>query len=171
MHKNNHFFESKLWNAAGLFFAVFLLSACMHTTVYHSYVPVSSDGWNKADTFLYNLPKTSSADAYTIDVGVRTTDRYKYRSLWLVVEQDLLKKGQFKRDTLNCPISNEDGVMLGKGFCAYQQEIPLRSISTGPGGGHTVKIFHIMRSETLYGIWDVGINVSSNSLQHQFVEK
>lgn len=147
--------------------AVFLFNSCMESTVFHAYQPVEKEGWSKHDTICFQLPEDSVTDIYKINIGLRTTDDYKYTSLWIVIEQDLEKKGTFTRDTINFPVTDKYGNMLGKGYSSYQQEKPVEDIRVTPAGGTTVKLYHIMKREVVGGISDVGINVLSDSLLHQ----
>lgn len=145
--------------------AILLLSGCMGSSVYHGYQPISKEGWSKHDTIIFQLPKDSIPDTYSLEIGLRTRDTYRYTSIWLVVEQDLEKKGVFTRDTINFPVTDHYGNILGYGFSAHQQEIPVKKIAVNPGGGITVKLYHIMKREVIEGVTDAGINVLSDSLQ------
>lgn len=145
--------------------AVLLLTGCNNSTVYHSYQGVDAEGWGKHDTLYYQLPKDSIPDTYSIKIGLRITEAYRYTSLWLVMEQDLGKKGIFIRDTINIPTTDKSGNILGNGFSSHQQEIKVKDIPVNPGSGSTIKLYHIMKREVITGISDVGINVLSDSLQ------
>lgn len=152
---------------AAAFVAIFLFNSCTESTVFHAYQPVDKEGWGKHDTLYFQLPKDSVTDMYTMKIGLRTTDDYKYTSLWIVLEQDLEKKGKFTRDTVNFPVTDKQGNILGKGFSSYQQEMEVEKVKTTPQGGTTVKLYHIMKREVVDGISDVGINVLSDSLLRQ----
>lgn len=143
-----------------------LLGSCTKATIYHSYLNIDKEGWGKHDTLVYQLTDDSIPDTYSISLGLRTNDAYKYTDLWVVVAQDLEKKGTFVRDTVKFPITDKNGIMLGNGYAAYQQEIPVLTAKKTLAGGNTIKVFHIMKREVITGIQDVGINVSSDSLQH-----
>lgn len=158
------------WGIAIMMIAI-LLGGCSNPTIYHAYQSIDEEGWSKHDTLVYQLPQDSVHDIYSIKIGLRTTDTYRYTDLWLVVAQDLEKKGLFVRDTIKYPISDKNGIMYGKGYATHQQEKPLLTVRTSPTGGRTIKIFHVMKREVISGIQDVGINVSSDSLQRQFAKK
>lgn len=151
--------------------AVFLFNSCTESTVFHTYQPIDKEGWGKHDTLYFQLPKDSVTDMYTMKIGLRTTDSYKYTSLWIVLEQDLEKKGKFTRDTVNFQVTDKFGNALGKGFSSYQQEMEVGKVKTTSNGGTTVKLYHIMKREVVKGISDVGINVLSDSLQRQSARK
>lgn len=148
--------------------AILVFNCCTGPTIYHSYQTLEEAGWAKHDTLTFQLPQDSIPDTYSIKIGLRTTDDYRYTSLWLVMEQDLQKKGVFVRDTINYPITDKNGGTIGKGFSSHQQEIPVKSLSVTKEGGTTVRLFHIMKREVIPGVQDVGINVLSDSLQHLY---
>lgn len=154
-----------------IFTAILLLNGCTGATIYHFYQPIDKSGWGKHDTLVYQLPKDSIPDVYTISIGLRTTDTYLYTSLWIVMEEDLKAKGVFVRDTINYPVTDKSGSMLGSGFSSHQQEIKVKTIAVTPQSGTTVKLFHIMKRESIQGIQNIGINVSSDSLQRQFSKR
>lgn len=158
------------WGIAALT-TIFLFNGCTGATIYHTYQAIDHEGWGKHDTLYYQLPKDSIPDTYTIKIGLRTTDVYRYTSLWLVMEQDLEKKGTFVRDTINLPVTDSNGNFLGRGFSSRQQEIPVKNVTVSSQSGTTIKLYHIMKREVIPGISDIGINVLSDSLQRQSVGK
>lgn len=162
--------KNTVWGTAFMIGAV-LFASCTNATIYHAYQSIDEEGWSKHDTLVYRLPPDSVRDIYSINIGLRTSDTYRYTGLWLVIAQDLEKKGSFVRDTINYQITDKNGIMLGKGYATHQQEKPFLTIRTTPYGGRTIKIFHIMKREVISGIKDVGINVLSDSLQRQSLKR
>ena len=66
------------------------VSACQNNTYYHSYQSASTAGWHKNDTFVFSLPNTISPLNYEYEIGIRHKDTYKYRDLWLTINEDTL---------------------------------------------------------------------------------
>ncbi len=166
-------FPSKAARIAALLFLISLIGGgcTSRSTVFHAYQAVDKNGWGKHDTVIFQLPQDSLPDVWQLNVGVRIDNHIPYTTLWLVLSQDLEKKGVFEADTIPVSVTNKQGILNGSGYSSYQQEVKAIQVKTGPKGGHTVKVTHVMKREDIPGVWYVGLNVSSDSLRRLYEGK
>lgn len=97
-----------------------MLGACQPNTTYYMYQPVSSKGWNRTDTLIFNLPDSLTFGTYKLGIGIRHTGKYPYRDLWLELSQltpDEKAEGKWKekKDTLHLYLANKQGNWMGSG--------------------------------------------------------
>ena len=82
------------------------ITACQNNTYYHSYQSASTAGWHKNDTLVYSLSTPINSLDYDYEIGIRHKDTYKYRDLWLTINQD----------TLHLYLADSIGNWQGKGI-------------------------------------------------------
>ena len=162
---------SKAARIAALLLSLVWFSCTSRSTVFHEYQAVDKNDWGKHDTVVFNLPQNSLPDVWNLSIGVRLDNHLPYTTLWLVIWQDLEKKGVYVKDTVAVPVTNGHGALNGSGYTSYQQEVTATQVRTSLQGGHTVKITHLMKREAIPGVWYVGLNVSSDSLRRQYEGK
>ena len=108
-----------------------LVCACQHDTVYYTYHPIPNKGWSRGDTLRFSLPDTLTPGTYNLEVGVRHSNKYPYRDLWLELIQYIPGEKSSdswvaKKDTIHLYLANEKGNWKG----------------TGTTGGHFQLISH-----------------------------
>ena len=140
---------------------LFLLSACNHQTVYHSYQHISNEGWSKSDTLFFNVPLTDSTTyAYKLSVEVRNFGNYPYTNLYLFVSHNTSDSAIFVTDTLTCTLADKEGKWRGTGLGSlYQTQFFCKDLPTLRKGVYTIKINQGMQDALLQGISDVGIHI------------
>jgi len=142
-------------NIAISFLGFFLLTvSCQQDTIYHSYQPVASTGWNKNDTICFSLPTSIYSDSYEYEIGVRHLYSYKYKDIWLTINQD----------TIHLYLADSVGHWKGNGIGEMRQFTQLIKLHTIQHD--SIKDFHlkhIMNDSLLTGIQDVGIQIKRRS--------
>jgi len=140
-----------------------LLAACQPHTIYHSFHTLPKDGWNKSDTLVYPVPaKDIKAGHYELQIEIRHTQEFAYRSIWIVVYQNLQDSTRFTADTLQCVLTNEKDQFTGAGLNRYYQaSFPLKTVTLNSAYTPVFKIAHYMKKGRIEGIHDVGIRLSS----------
>lgn len=156
-HKLLHQLKNKL-----TWLPILILAACQNNTVYHSYEPVSLDGWSKSDTLVYTLPNSIPAGKYEVEIGIRHQESYPYRDLWLEIGHNTQDSLVYVTDTLQLFLADEAGNKTGDGPCGlyqcglpYKASLPIRA----EGSTRAFRIVHIMTDNPLTGISDVGIRL------------
>ena len=97
-----------------------LVCACQHDTVYYTYHPIPDNGWKRGDTLRFCLPDTLTPGTYNLEVGVRHSNQYPYRDLWLELIQYIQGEKPSdgwiaKKDTIHIYLANEKGNWNGTG--------------------------------------------------------
>lgn len=128
-------------------------------TYFHQYKAVDVDGWMNGDTVVFHLTPSSCQQTLAAEVGVRTTDAFKYNTLYLLGElrcEDQL----ISTDTLTVNIFDEDGLSLGNGFPYPTSTSQLPPIAVDSGLNYTYTITPYMQPEQVVGVKDIGIKLS-----------
>lgn len=139
--------------------AAIIMAACSSPTEHSGFTTISPDGWRYGDTVRFT---PSAADSITYEgcdltIVVRNNNNYEYSNLWLRL--DYPGKDSTYTDTLNIVLADDFGNWLGKGIGgSYQmRDTVMRGIDLDPG--REIKVTHIMRTDTLEGIEQIGIIV------------
>lgn len=134
--------------------ALFLtFSACQNKTYYHSYQSASTAGWHKNDTFVYTLSNAINPSDYDYEIGIRHKDTYKYRDLWLTINQD----------TLHLYLADSIGNWKGKGIGNTRQLTSSWKINNLPEDSIAAfRMIHIMKDSILPDILDVGLQIKEH---------
>lgn len=140
--------------------AVLALSACSEHKICDNYRTLSTEGWERGDTICYPIDSVETSGNYTIEIGLRTTHDFPFQKLWLVVEQHYTHPEAFCRDTLPCVLATPNGDITGHGISRYDYKIPLGMQHFEVGQRGVIVVHHIMRSDLLPGISDVGVVVT-----------
>lgn len=140
-------------------YCVFLLASCeSNKTFFHQYKSVDTSGWEGDDTLVYHLPPSSKHQVMSAELGVRSTDAFRYNTLFVI--GTLEKDGhEISSDTLFINIYGRDGAPLGKGllFPTCTQSIPSFEVDSGVEYTYTVRQF--MKAKKLEGVKDVGLKL------------
>ncbi len=145
------------------FFAVLLLSACDRGTVYHSFHPLSEDGWNKKDTLCFDMQVADSQTSYRLYVELRYRDTYPYRNLSLLVDYLTPDSVYLQTGTLQMMLADDAGVWLGEGLNGlYQCSFSAGIIPVNKPGQYRILLTYAFPDSVLPGISDVGIRVNKS---------
>lgn len=126
------------------------VSSCQNNTYYHSYQSASTAGWHKNDTFVFSLPNTISPLNYEYEIGIRHKDTYKYRDLWLTINED----------TLHLYLADSIGNWKGKGIGNTRQlSSSWDSNKFAKDSISEFRIIHIMKDSILSDIQDIGLQI------------
>lgn len=139
--------------------ATVLLTTCTDGTFLHRYLPITDEGWGRADTLRFSLPDISRTGDYPVSVGLRYGNRFPYTGMWVEAEIRLFHPSLVCRDTLYIPISDENGHSLGQGVSLQQHEVPLTTLHLQRGQQGTIRLRQIMMREVVPDISDVGIRI------------
>ena len=131
--------------------ALFLtIPACQNRIYYHSYQSASTAGWYKNDTLVYTLSNSINPSDYDYEIGIRHKDTYKYRDLWLTINQD----------TLHLYLADSIGNWQGKGIGNTRQlTLPWENNKSPQDSIAEFRIIHIMKDSILPDILDIGLQI------------
>lgn len=134
-----------------------MMAGCTTDTVYNSYQHTPIKGWEKNDTLKFDIPRLAEGGPYALDLGLRINSAYPFMSLTLIVEQTIYPGNRQYRDTLNCPLINENGNMLGQGVSSFQYNFHANRLHLDTGDSLHITVRHDMKREILPGVSDIGI--------------
>ena len=126
------------------------ITACQNNTYYHSYQSASTAGWHKNDTLVYSLSTPINSLDYDYEIGIRHKDTYKYRDLWLTINQD----------TLHLYLADSIGNWQGKGIGNTKQlTLPWENNQSSQDSIDEFRIVYIMKDSILPDILDIGLQI------------
>ena len=128
-----------------------LLISCQGHTFYHSYQPVNTTGWHKNDTMVYTLDAPVINKELTLEIGIRHTDSYPYRDIWLTVNLD----------TVHIYLTDSKGHWSGKGIGELRSLTHRLPFCHPKDSIKEIRIAHIMTDNPLTGIHDIGIRITN----------
>ena len=140
-----------------------LLVSCRQDTLYHTYQTITTDnGWNKLDTLSYRLPKDLEGDHFRLEIGLRNTNQYPFRDIWLSISQNWEDSLVFQTDTLHFYLADEQGKWINGGNTGklfqhtYLCDQPF---TIHPSSANELRLTHLMQVNPLPGINDAGIRL------------
>ncbi len=119
-----------------------------------------SDGWAYNDTLVFMpvIPDTT-ATGYLI-LSIRHDNEYPYSNLWIEVRSTLSDSTE-RADTVNFLLANPYGRWYGQGFGASYQISDTISRPITLTDSLPVKVRHIMRTDTVRNIEQLGVTFVS----------
>ena len=147
--------------------AAVTLVSCDKSRVFDDFHSVGS-AWHHDSIVSYNLPKLDTTKSYDLFVNLRTSNKYPFSNLFLIVALEQ-PDGMTKVDTLEYQMAEPDGTMLGNGFSDikesklyYKEKMKFKS------GKYRVQIKQAVREtgkvdglQELPGITEVGFRIES----------
>lgn len=146
-------------HTAPLIAAITLLTACSGSTEHSGFTTLDPDGWIYGDTVRCIPAPDDSSSLKVCDVilVVRNNNSYEYSNLWLRL--DYPGADTIRTDTLNVVLADDFGNWLGKGIGGSYQlsDTVLKGVELYTA--REIKVTHIMRTDTLQGLEQIGIIV------------
>lgn len=127
---------------------------------YSQFKNIPTEGWSYNDTLTFIPEPNDSTATGILTIALRHNNDYIYNNLW--VEVSYFNDSVTVADTLNIELADIYGRWHGKGIGARFQIEDTISSSFNAIRGNRVKVRHIMRTDTLNGIEQVGIIFLSN---------
>lgn len=131
--------------------------SCTTNTVFHKYHPIDEKGWSDNDTVYFQLPDSMATGKYKTEIGIRHTNLYPYKDIWLSIKSD----NRDKTDTIHIYLVNDRGNWNGNGSTGgyYQYSVPITELNDHLSSDSIIKVYHIMKDNPLSGITDVGLKI------------
>ena len=141
--------------------ALIMPSCSDPTVVYDHYCPTPVEGWEPGDELKFHIDTLCQAGNYTLTIGVRTSMSipYPYQSLTILMQQRWHNPERVLSDTLVIPLTNERGDASGYGVSYNQSDTFYQTLTLPAGTSADITIHHLMRSEMLQGVSDVGLRL------------
>ena len=135
------------------------LTSCDTNTPYYHYAHTPIDGWEKNDTLRYNVQPLKKGGEHQITVALRLNGAYPFRKLYLIMEQDIYPRLQYKTDTICFDVTSKEGRFTGNGISYYQYTVPVCREHFIENDSIHITIRHAMKRDILPGISDIGIKL------------
>jgi gliding motility-associated lipoprotein GldH len=148
-----------------IFLMVVLLAvSCQSDILFTGHNDFNQDGWSRHNEARFMAEITDTITASRVDITIRTGSDYPYRNIFLFVSAHS-PGGERITDTLEYMLADEKGNRLGQGTGDIR-ELNLnyrRNVYFPVSGTYTFVIEHAMRTETLEGVYDVGLRIMKES--------
>lgn len=134
-------------------------TSCDTNTPYYHYAHTPIDGWEKNDTLRYDVQPLKKGGEHQITVALRLNGAYPFRKLYLIMEQDIYPRLQYKTDTICFDVTSKEGRFTGNGISYYQYTVPVCREHFMENDSIHITIRHAMKRDILPGISDIGIKL------------
>ena len=156
MHKLVAIFVSML-------FVSLLIASCTDTRVGDKWLTIPPEGWSKDSVQVLKFDIDDTTNYHTLSIGVRNTDAYRYRNLWLFVNTQT-PLGKEHTDTFELMLGSPEGKWYGAGWGnLFSVVAPYREVRFLETGTFTFRIKQGMRHDVLEGIEGVGIRIDKSA--------
>jgi len=148
---------------------VVLLVSCDKKRVFDEYKPLDGK-WKKDNVVSFNFDQKDTVSKYNMFINVRNNNSYPYSNLFLIVHLQEPGSKLTKVDTLEYPMANPDGSLMGEGFSDVKESKLWykENVRFPKAGKYTVSIQHAVRKggevpgvNELDGVIDVGLRIES----------
>lgn len=148
---------------------VFLLASCDKKRVFDEYKELDGK-WKKDNVVSFTFDQKDTVSKYNLFVNVRNNSNYPFNNLFLIVQMKEPGSKLIKVDTLEYPMANPDGTLMGEGFTDVKESKLWykENVNFPKAGKYTVSIQHAVRKggevpgvEELDGVTDVGFRIES----------
>ena len=137
-----------------------LCVACIKGTLMHHFEHVDPEGWNRYDTLLFSLAPMPHQGRYDFTIDIRYANDFPYEGIWVAAETRLRHPSVTRRDTLYLKTTDENGTPVGKGLNLLQHSMTLYTLHLQPGQEGTLRLYHLMRLETMPDIREIGLKIT-----------
>ena len=134
-------------------------TSCDTNTPYYHYAHTPIDGWEKNDTLRYDVQPLKKGGEHQITVALRLNGAYPFRKLYLIMEQDIYPRLQYKTDTICFDVTSKEGRFTGNGISYYQYTVPVCREHFIENDSIHITLRHAMKRDILPGISDIGIKL------------
>lgn len=140
------------------------LYACTDNDIFFQYKKISSEGWNKDSTVIFNFTISDSTLPYNLYVNIRNTSEYPYQNFWLFIKKSVINTDStfvvIATDTVECYLADKRGKWLGSGAGAtYEMPLLIEKNTDFEQKTYRYELTQGMRNDILHGINDIGLRV------------
>ena len=139
--------------------ALLAVAGCTGDTVFSHYRSVDEGGWLRADTLVFPVQPIAATGSYDCLVGLRTTSRYPYTDLTVVVVCQNVTSGKQRADTVCVSLADDKGRTQGTGVALVDHHALLTTYSLAAGDSLRLILRHDMKLDPLPGIADAGLTL------------
>lgn len=151
-----------LLKASSAFFLLFALCSC-DGTVMHTFGSSVGNAWLRNDTVMYIYDGSDhSSGELELSVEAITLASYRYKNLILQAECRNSRDSLLSTDTFAIEVFDDEGWRNGATVgLLYQLKSAARPVSFPAGDSIRIFLNHIMPTDTLVGVTDIGVRLKS----------
>lgn len=141
------------------------LSSCGDGRIYSRFASVDNEAWGRNDTLRFVVPPQSDDRVGRALLMMRISPDYEFRNLSLIVRTSSKTAGRKSRettmriDTVECPLSDSEGHIEGRGVFHREFSFPLNAVPLSPTDTTIISVSHNMRRMEIAGIEDIGVEL------------
>ena len=136
-----------------------LLCCCSsNNDEFSSFKEVNGSGWVFNNPLVFVPEHQDSIISGPLLLTVRHNDSYPFANLWLVISDDT------HTDTLNIKMADIYGNWAGKGLGSTKEITLTVNENYTHHSGDTIRIRHIVRTDTLQGVSMVGLQLNPQNI-------
>lgn len=147
-----------------IFSSILILTACTPSNQYQKQAPIPNGNWDKHFKPEFEMDITDTHALYDVFVLLRNDDSYNFSNMWLKLF--VLPPGDtvYKiYDRIELPLADAKGNWLGRSFGeTWEQKVEIAANDStifNKPGRYKIKFEHIMRTNPLDGVLNIGINI------------
>ena len=131
----------------------------MPAMLYYEFKPVDAHAWRCTDTLRFRPDTATLPRKAALSISLRLGQQFAYRDLWLVCEQRSDSLMRPRRDTLHFILANARGRWQTTGVVLHEASLGVRNVSLRNSESPEFLVYHIMREQTIQGVFDVGLKI------------
>jgi gliding motility-associated lipoprotein GldH len=97
-----------------------LFASCDETRFFDEYKSFNGK-WNKDSVVTFTVDQQDTVGRYNLYVTMRNNNQYPYSNLFVIVQMQQPGTNITKVDTLEYPMANPDGTLMGNGFGSVKE--------------------------------------------------
>ena len=142
-----------------IFLITLFISCGNHNTMFHEYVAIDNEEWYYNDSLHFEIDSVEISGNLTTILEFRTSAKYPYRNISIVMEQSLRNGNKRIQKTVAYDIIDSKGRKNGEGITYMTHQVPFCTMNVNTGDTIDINIKHNMQDNILPGITDVGVLV------------
>jgi len=137
---------------------IMLFISCVNSnTLFHEYTAIHNEEWYYDDSLHFEIDSVVTGGNLTTILEFRTSAKYPYRNISIVMEQSLRNGNKHTQKTIAYEIIDSKGRKNGEGITYMTHQIPFCTMNVNTGDTIDINIKHNMQDNMLPGITDVGV--------------
>ena len=144
----------------------FMVCSCNSNVLFTDSVSMAKEEWTLENVATFTPLIKDTISSNNIFFTLRTGSSYPFRNIYFFVSTTS-PAGKTITDTLQYMLADEKGKWYGKGSGdIHELRLPFKSNVYFPASGtYSFKVRHGMRSETLKGVFDIGLRIEKHKIK------
>lgn len=152
-------------SAAALLCMVLVSAGCDSRIIYTEFVKIPEESWTIDNVLSFSPVITDTASVNNVFITIRTGVEYPFQNIWLFVST-YSPSGRTITDTVEYMLADAKGKRTGRGFGNIKEAdlIFRKGVYFPEKGTYVINIRHGMRTESLKGVYNVGLRIEKTGI-------